>query len=192
MFCFVYLDEHFDNVRSGISSFDNMNKNENEVLLECSEDVPFSPLRQSYTPLPMNQSNGNDMDDNVVADNEVHIIDIKLNGREILQANDDEQDDDNENVAMNKEDVVVFTIREVNDGKSHSHRLTVLGTLYEKSDFRKSMMLFVENLLHTKKCVRLYQACGFSIESKKNVNGSVYFDIISITWNMECNKCIGV
>lgn len=96
-----------------------MNKHENEVLLECSEDVPFSPLRQSYTPLPMNQSNVNDMEDNVIAHNELHIIDIKLNDREILHTYDDEQHDDDGNMAMkNKDDVVVFTIREVNDGKS--------------------------------------------------------------------------
>lgn len=34
--------------------FEVVNKNENEFILECCEDVPFSPLRQSHTPLPVN------------------------------------------------------------------------------------------------------------------------------------------
>lgn len=104
------IDEHFDH-RPGVSSFDGINKNENEVLLECSEDVPFSPLRQSYTPLPMNQSNGNELDNHLNVD----IIDIKLNDQEMMHVNDDDQHDDSGN--MDKEDVVVFTITEVNDGE---------------------------------------------------------------------------
>lgn len=104
------IDEHFDH-RPGVSSFDGINKNENEVLLECSEDVPFSPLRQSYTPLPMNQSNGNELDNHLNVD----IIDIKLNDQEMMHVNDDDPHDDSGN--MDKEDVVVFTITEVNDGE---------------------------------------------------------------------------
>lgn len=110
-----FLDEHFDNGRPGICSFDGVNKNENEVLLECSEDVPFSPLRQSYTPLPNNLSNANDTDDNMNIDNDLHIIDAKLNHADISEPNDDDHND--ENGEMNKDEVVVFTIREVNEGK---------------------------------------------------------------------------
>lgn len=128
LFC---LDEHFDN-RTGNNSFENLNKNENEVLLECSEDVPFSPLRQSYTPLPMNQSNGNDdvdVDDDLItpdcipsarnydSENELHIIDIKLNDHQMLDANDDDQhSNEHENMPFNKDDVVLFTINTANDG----------------------------------------------------------------------------
>lgn len=132
-FCLLPPDEHFDN-RTGNSSFDGMNKNENEVLLECSEDVPFSPLRQSYTPLPLNQLNYNDADESPIAncnssiraysndsDNELHIIDIKLNEHHVLDGNDDEQQsDENVNMSISKEDVVLFTINASNDGKSDS------------------------------------------------------------------------
>lgn len=139
---FAIADEHFDN-RTGNSSFEGMNKNENEMLLECSEDVPFSPLRQSYTPLPMNHSNGIDHDDddgdiddddedNLITgdchptarnypnltDNDLRIIDIKLNNPQIMDTNDDEQPiDENLNMSISKEDVVLFTINSTNDGK---------------------------------------------------------------------------
>lgn len=114
------------------------NKNENEVLLECSEDVPFSPLRQSYTPLPINQLNGDDDDDDddvlIIPEcssstrncsndsaNEMQIIDIKLNGQETSGANDDEQpsnenEDENMDVSISKEDVVLFTINTTSVG----------------------------------------------------------------------------
>lgn len=131
------LDENFDN-RTVNNTFEGINKNENEVLLECSEDVPFSPLRQSYTPLPMNQLNGNDEDccdeddlitpdcipsaRNYVSENELHIIDIKLNNHQMmLDAHDDDDQpaDENENVNMSidKDDVVLFTINTTNDGE---------------------------------------------------------------------------
>lgn len=136
MWIFLLADEHFEN-RSVNNSFDGMNKNENEVLLECSEDVPFSPLRQSYTPLPMNQFNGNETDEIITADeipssrhnsnyagNELHIIDIKLNEQGMLDdANDDDDDDeqptnDDVNMSISKENVVLFTINAANnDGK---------------------------------------------------------------------------
>lgn len=116
----LHTDEHFDN-RPSIGAFESLNKNENEVLLECSEDVPFSPLRQSYTPLPMNQSNGNDLDDNINVDNELHIIDIKLNDQEML-----EEHDDNGNMS-NKEDVVLFTISAANDGESHTEHFRLFS-----------------------------------------------------------------
>lgn len=125
------LDEHFE-IRTTNNTFDG-NKNENEVLLECSEDVPFSPLRTSYTPLPVNQPNATDLDDNIVSvncnlsdevypnecNNEVHIIDIKLQGQELVEANDeDEPEDENHvNMSINKEDVVLFTINATNNGE---------------------------------------------------------------------------
>lgn len=135
-FLICHSDEHFDN-RTGNNSFDGINKNENEVLLECSEDVPFSPLRQSYTPLPMNQSNGIESDEIITADeipsaghintidtdNELHIIDIKLNEPELLDDGNDDDDDDehpideNVNMSINKENVVLFTINASGDGE---------------------------------------------------------------------------
>lgn len=134
---FLCADEHFDN-RTGNSSFDGMNKNENEVLLECSEDVPFSPLRQSYTPLPMNQSNGmehnddNESDENEDEDNLItadcnptarnyqpndglHIIDIKLNNQQIMDTTDDEQPINENDLNISKEDVVLFTLDPTNN-----------------------------------------------------------------------------
>lgn len=102
-------------------------------MLECSEDVPFSPLRTSYTPLPVNQPNVNDLDDeNIVSlncnlsddvysnecNNEVHIIDIKLQGQELIETNEDEPEDENHvNMSISKEDVVLFTINATSNGK---------------------------------------------------------------------------
>lgn len=37
---------------SGVNAEPPANKHDLDLTLECSEDVPFSPLRQSYTPLP--------------------------------------------------------------------------------------------------------------------------------------------
>lgn len=88
----------------------------------------------------MNQSNdnNNDDDDLIIPDdcnpsnrnytnhseNELRIIDIKLNEQEMLDIADDEhQADENEhmNMSINKEDVVLFTINttnsNTNDGK---------------------------------------------------------------------------
>lgn len=133
-------DEHFDN-RPANTSFDGMNKNENEVLLECSEDVPFSPLRQSYTPLPMNQFNGNETDEIITADEippsvrqnildankDLQILDIKFSEPELMddinddddQAIDDDQpNDENGNMSISKENVVLFTIDATGDGES--------------------------------------------------------------------------
>lgn len=110
-------------------------------MLECSEDVPFSPLRQSYTPLPMNQLNcdniiaahdDDDDDDNIItadihptarnysndSENGLHIIDIKLNEQMLDDANDEEHlIDDNINMSIGKEDVVLFTVNTTHDGK---------------------------------------------------------------------------
>lgn len=65
----------------------NQSQNENGMLLECSEDVPFSPLRQSYTPIPINQQNIDniEMDDvsivsndaETIGEHEMHIIKVK-------------------------------------------------------------------------------------------------------------------
>lgn len=65
----------------------NQSQNENDMLLECSEDVPFSPLRQSYTPIPFNQQNIDniEMDDISIVPNDVecndehdfHIVEVK-------------------------------------------------------------------------------------------------------------------
>lgn len=100
-------------------------------MLECSEDVPFSPLRTSYTPLPINQPNVNDLDENIVpvscnlsgevysneCNNEVHIIDIKLQGQELVETNENEAEDENDvNMSISKEDVVLFTINASNEG----------------------------------------------------------------------------
>lgn len=86
----------------------------------------------------MNQLNGNDDDccddddlitpdcipsaRNYVSENELHIIDIKLNNHQMmLDAHDDDDQpaDENENVNMSidKEDVVLFTINTANDGE---------------------------------------------------------------------------
>lgn len=114
-----------------------MNKNENEVLLECSEDVPFSPLRQSYTPLPMNQSNDiehsddddDDEDNLITADcnptarnypnhtsDGLHIIDIKLNNQQMMDtAENDEQPINENDLNISKEDVVLFTLDPANN-----------------------------------------------------------------------------
>lgn len=101
-------------------------------MLECSEDVPFSPLRTSYTPLPVNQPNANDLDENLVSvncnlsgevysndcNNEVHIIDIKLQGQELVETHEDEPEDENHvNMSISKEDVVLFTINATNNGE---------------------------------------------------------------------------
>lgn len=135
-----FIDEHFDNRTVG-NAFDGMNKNENEVLLECSEDVPFSPLRQSYTPLPTNQFNGSDTDEIITADeipsdghslnadNDLQIIDIKLNEQELLDdANDDDEQptDENINMSISKENVVLFTINASGDGEHFFFHLVVL------------------------------------------------------------------
>ncbi|XP_031640432.1 uncharacterized protein LOC116352180 isoform X2 [Contarinia nasturtii] len=146
-------DEHFDN-RTGNNSFESTSKNENEVLLECSEDVPFSPLRQSYTPLPMNQSNDNDddEDDLIIPDcdpsprnypndsqNELHMIDIKLSQQMLDIADHDQPSDANENVNMSisKEDVVLFTINAANDeehmDETEEIHITAAKTYLEKS-----------------------------------------------------------
>lgn len=134
------LDEHFELSRAN-NAFDGINnKNENEVLLECSEDVPFSPLRQSYTPLPVNQP-VNDLDENIVSvncdpsdevymnecNNEVHIIDIKLQNQELVDAMENEPvDDSNVDTPISKEDIVLFTIDAANNGEiMTSNRLTV-------------------------------------------------------------------
>lgn len=42
-----------NNVNNLLDDIDHLN-GDDVVILECSEDVPFSPLRQSYTPLPTN------------------------------------------------------------------------------------------------------------------------------------------
>lgn len=42
-----------NNVNNLLDEIDPQN-GDDVVILECSEDVPFSPLRQSYTPLPTN------------------------------------------------------------------------------------------------------------------------------------------
>lgn len=42
-----------NNVNNLLDDIDHQN-GDDVVILECSEDVPFSPLRQSYTPLPTN------------------------------------------------------------------------------------------------------------------------------------------
>lgn len=112
------------------------------MLLECSEDVPFSPLRQSYTPLPMNQSNANDSDDHTNvstncnsscqiysndSENELHIIDIKLQDQDdVLDTNDDEPADDNVNMSIGKEDVVLFTINAANDGNCSKSFISII------------------------------------------------------------------
>lgn len=50
--------------------------------------------------------------------NEVHIIDIKLQGQELVETNDDEPGDENHvNMSISKEDVVLFTINAANDGE---------------------------------------------------------------------------
>lgn len=115
--------------RNGNNSFEEINQNENEVLLECSEDVPFSPLRQSYTPLPMNQQlNEVDNDSGSMIDNgsenDLQIIDVKsINER--LEAVKNKQNDecslkqkrqksDGQNLETDN-DVVIFTITPVDD-----------------------------------------------------------------------------
>lgn len=126
------LDEHFEINRAN-NTFDGINnKNENEVLLECSEDVPFSPLRQSYTPLPVNQPNVNDLDENIVpvncdlsdevysneCNNQCNIIDMKLQGQELMDTNENEPaNEDNVNTPISKEDIVLFTISAANNGE---------------------------------------------------------------------------
>lgn len=43
-----------NNVNNLHDDIDDHQDGDDVVILECSEDVPFSPLRQSYTPLPTN------------------------------------------------------------------------------------------------------------------------------------------
>lgn len=123
------VDEHFES-RTGNNLFDGISKHENEVLLECSEDVPFSPLRQSYTPLPVNHTNLNDSDELIIPDDctrnflnetnpEVHLIDVKLNKHTLLNANNFEEQPENDvNASANKDNLALFQIDEINDGES--------------------------------------------------------------------------
>lgn len=51
-------------------------------------------------------------------DDEVHIIDIKLQGQELMETNESETADENHvNMSISKEDVVLFTINPANYGE---------------------------------------------------------------------------
>lgn len=126
-------DEILSNRNNGNNSFDDLNQNGNEVQLECSEDVPFSPLRQSYTPLPINQQ-FNESDNEIgstfdnSSENDLQIIDVRsINGR--LEAAKQKQADENNHKQKElkrqkqeanqsngeNNEMVIFTIAQVNE-----------------------------------------------------------------------------
>lgn len=117
----------------------NQSQNENDLLLECSEDVPFSPLRQSYTPIPINQQNidnielddisivSNDAESN--GEHDLHIVEVKtlndhipsatsndkIQSKKQKTSNHNERTDkvaksDARTSSSNDSDVVIFTI----------------------------------------------------------------------------------
>lgn len=140
------------------NSLEDINQNGDVVILECSEDVPFSPLRQSYTPIPATQQFGDPLNDvqnanSIIesnADNNLQIVDV----RSILDRPSTSKDSDEHENKFNAErtekrlkqelkctkdanGLVIFTLNPTDkiEGKNFQRRIEPCSSIENFSHF---------------------------------------------------------
>lgn len=114
-----------NNVNNLLNDIDHQN-DDDVVILECSEDVPFSPLRQSYTPLPTNNLlQGQVEHTNQQADEEPHDrnASIETKSEETIQIVDVRSISDRQSTSISDDDEERATARTSETQKNAGKRL---------------------------------------------------------------------